>query len=71
MSFWCVFDRDGVIRYVGTFVLIGFQERFQIAAFYMKMLIALVWAEHLNASKWNLKNLLGNSEGTFPNTELK
>ena len=37
----------------------------------MKMLIALVWAEHLNASKWNLKNLLGNSEGTFANTELK
>ena len=38
-------------RYEGVFILIHFQERFQIDAFTMKTLIVLVWTEGLNASK--------------------
>ena len=39
------------IRYECVFVLIHFQERFQIDTFTMKTLIVLVWTEGLNASK--------------------
>ena len=39
-------------RYVCVFVLIHFQERFQIDAFSMKMLSVLVWTEGLNAYKY-------------------
>ena len=38
-------------RYECVFVLIHFQERFQIDAFTTKTLIVLVWTEGLNASK--------------------
>ena len=38
-------------RYECVFVLIHFQERFQIDAFTTKTLILLVWTEGLNASK--------------------
>ena len=39
-------------RYVCVFVLIHFQERFQIDAFSMKTLSVLVWTEGLNAYKY-------------------
>ena len=38
-------------RYVCVFVLIHFQERYQIDAFSMKTLSVLVWTEDLKASK--------------------
>ena len=43
--------RFGLIRYVCVFVLIHFQERFQIDAFSMQTLSVLVWTEGLNAWK--------------------
>jgi len=45
--FWCDFDLypSKIIRYVCAFVLIHFQERFQIDAFSMKTLSVLVWKE--------------------------
>ena len=54
-SFWCVFDRKvdchTIIRYVYVFLLIHFQESFQIDALSMKTLSPFVWLEGLNASK--------------------
>ena len=40
-----------LIRYERVFVLIHFQERFQIDALLMRTLSVLVWTEDLNASK--------------------
>ena len=52
-SFWCVFDHywpSAPIRYVCVFVLIHFQEPFQIDAFSAKTLRVLVWTEGLKVS---------------------
>ena len=63
-SFWCVFDcfwPSTQIRYVHVcqcvciFVLIYFQERFQLMCFSMKMLsiiLLLVWTDGLNTLVW-------------------
>ena len=47
------FRLSTLTRYVCVFVLIHFQERFQIdVVFFMKTLSALVWTKGLNASKY-------------------
>ena len=45
------FGPSKLIGHICVFVLINFQERFQIDAFSIKTLSVLVWTEGLNASK--------------------